>query len=101
MDPSFIDTELWQALGSNLKLLWIFIGSIFILAFSLLISLAIIPSLAGSGHIPAAPPGLARFVVPLLYLTAGVAAVAVVFVLAQIIPGIREIVVEIFGRVAV
>lgn len=101
MDPSFIDTDLWKALGSNLKLMWVFIGSIFILAFSLVTSLGIIPSLAGSGHIPATPPGLARLVVPLLYLTAVVAALAVIFVLVQVIPGIREIVLGIFGRVAV
>ena len=101
MDPSFIDTDLWKALGSNLKLMWVFIGSIFILAFSLLISLGIIPSLAGSGHIPISPPGLAKLIVPLLYLTAGAATLAVVFVLVQVIPGIREIAVEIFGRIAV
>ena len=101
MDPSFIDTDVWEALGSNLTLLWIFIGSIFILAFSLLTSLGIIPSLAGSGHIPATPPGLAKLVVPLLYVTAGVAALAVVFVLVQVIPGIREIVLALYGRVAV
>ena len=101
MEPSFIDTDLWSALGLNLKYLWAFVGSIFLLGLSLLFSIGIIPSLVGSGHVPATDPGLAKVVQPLLYITAVIAAIAAILLTAQFVPGIRDTVIGIFNRFAV
>lgn len=93
-DPNFITSEVWAALGANLKLLWGFVAAVWIFGFSLLFALGFIPSLVTSGHI--SPK--AKRSQPLLYASATAGAVGIVFFLSQMAPGVRDAVATIWTR---
>ena len=98
MDPSFINHDLWGRLTDNLMLLWGFLGSVILFAGSLLMAIAVIPSLVASGHLPASPPGPAKAVRPLFFLAAAAGAAGIVYTLSQVIPGIRDLLPLIWNR---
>ncbi len=101
MDPHFITGDLWRSLTSNLMLLWGFAGSVILFAGSLLLAIGVIPSLVGSGHLPARPPGPAKVVRPLFFLLALVGAVGVAFFLSQFLPGVVDTMTDIWDRFAI
>ena len=51
-DPSAVNAALWSDMGNWLHWLWAYFFCIVILAFTFLITHALIPSLVSSGHIP-------------------------------------------------
>ncbi|MSQ40481.1 MAG: hypothetical protein EXR55_02235 [Dehalococcoidia bacterium] len=101
MDPNFITSDLWRSLTSNLMLLWGFAGSVILFAGSLLLAIAVIPSLVGSGHLPSTPPGPAKMVRPLFFFLALVGAAGVAFFLGQLLPEVFNTAADIWDRVAI
>lgn len=83
MDPAFVDNSIWHDVSTMLRLLWVYVVIIIGAAFTFLTAHAIIPSLAGSGMLPAR---IARLR-PLLYMgSLGiflVAMVAIALILLQ------------------
>lgn len=75
MDPAFVDNSIWHDISTMLRLLWVYVLIIIVAAFTFLTAHAIIPSLAGSGLLPARIVRLR----PLFYIGAlGVFLIAVV-----------------------
>jgi len=101
VDPHFITGDLWRSLTSNLMLLWGLLGSVILFGGSLLFAIAIIPSLVGSGHLPASAPGPAKVVRPLFFLLAVVGAAGIAFFLSQFLPGVVDTLTDIWARFAI
>ena len=53
MDPVYINSDLWGSTGNILTYIWILFFSAVGFGFNFLMAHAIIPSLIGSGHLPA------------------------------------------------
>jgi hypothetical protein len=53
MDPEFINSSDWRAIGDILTFLWLLFFAAVGFGFNFLMAHAIIPSLVGSGHLPA------------------------------------------------
>lgn len=100
MDPNFITSNVWSDLTGNLMLLWMFLGSVILFAGSLLFAIGVIPSLVGSGHLPSPPPGAAKVVRPLFFLTAVLGIAGIAFTLSQLIPGLPDVLASIADRFA-
>ncbi len=100
MDPNFINHDLWGRLTDNLMLMWGLVGSVFLFAGSLLMAVAVIPSLVASGHLPASPPGPTKAVRPLFFLAAVAGAAGIAYTLSQLIPGVPAVLSEIYDRFA-
>ena len=77
MDPVYINSDLWGSTGNILTYIWILFFSAVGFGFNFLMAHAIIPSLIGSGHLPARLQK-AR---PLFYGGAALALALVIFAL--------------------
>ena len=84
LDPDYISGANWAQLGDTLFYLWGVPLVVLVLAFSLLLARAIIPSLVASGHLPAK-------VFQLRLALYGVAAVAVPTLVWVFLNLVREI----------
>lgn len=77
MDPEYINSDIWRSTGDILTFIWILFFAAVGFGFNFLMAHAIIPSLIGSGHLPARLQK-AR---PLFYGGAALALALVVFAL--------------------
>ena len=53
MDPEYINSDIWRSTGEILTFIWLLFFSAVGFGFNFLMAHAIIPSLVGSGHLPA------------------------------------------------
>ena len=53
MDPEYINSDIWRSTGDILTFIWILFFAAVGFGFNFLMAHAIIPSLIGSGHLPA------------------------------------------------
>ena len=81
MDPGYINSSDWGAIGGFLTFLWVMFFSAVGFGFNFLMAHAIIPSLIGSGHLPERV-GKAR---PLFYGGAVMALGLVAFALSRLV----------------
>ena len=93
MDPNFITASDWIEIGRVLTFLFAVPGSVILFAFPLLIARAIIPSLVGTGHLPAI---VLRLRIP-LHLMSAVALVILIWVFFNLLTG-SEIIGEVYPR---
>ena len=82
VDPAYITQADWRSVSQLLVPLWMILGSVLGLGFSMLLAHGALPSLAASRDIPAATARRAR---PVLYLTAAVFLAAGLFSVALLI----------------
>ena len=76
VDPAYISQADWKSVSQLLVPLWMILGSVLGLGFSMLLAQGTLPSLAASRDIPAATARRAR---PALYLAAVVFLALVLF----------------------
>jgi len=81
MDPSPLANTQWSDIGSLLYRIWLMVGLVVLMATNVLIGHIFIPSLVATFHLPS---GIQK-TRPAFYAIAATAAIAVVFVLIQVI----------------
>ncbi len=98
MDPEFITTSDWHLIGVGLRFLWAFVGSIILMAGSLIVAHMFIPSLLASGHIPTPWQQPAVLLRRLLYGAAFGALLLAIFTMVYAGIYLRDALASIFPR---
>lgn len=96
MNPDFVAASDWGALSSLISNLWVFVFSVAVFAFSLLLGHAIIPSLVATGHLP----GGAERIRPFLYILS-LAALAGAYLFARDALVLSRVILDIYPRLLI